>query len=810
MQKANAAALHLSAAIILAVLWAALWVAGCTPARAQILDEARQVGRSAQSLPPADEDYFHGMDGGVPLTPDEVKGRDMWLVWTGGNDRLWDKLTNLTFGAFDLLKILSSSPGLKYSRDNRWTYLGLVNEPCFTKATGPDPKHYGLWLDQRDPKCPPDPFADSQKYPGVAVGARGKNIPAGSYYGEPTGIVGLRLFPNPAFDEAAAKRWNPQRFYTDPDYYLSKDLVRPYRVGMSCGFCHVGPNPEKPPADPEAPQWENLSSTVGAQYFWVDRILAWNADQSNFLFQVLHTARPGSLDTSLVSSDNINNPRTMNAVYNLAARLDLAKRLGRETLGPDNLANKQLNDFVKSGPLSEFFKPPNTVWTPHVLKDGSDSVGVLGALNRVYLNIGLFSEEWLTHFNPILGGKKVTPIKITTARANSSYWQATEAQTPDMALFLLKASYPHKLENAPGGGTYLNDPPAVVRQGSQVFADNCAACHSSKAPPPPAGADLGQCIGAHYLECWNRYWAWTKTPDFHAKMRQIVEADDFLDDNYLSNDARVPVTLLQTSACSPLATNAIKDNIWDNFSSASYKALPSVGTITVYDPFTGKPQPFKMPAGGRGYTRVPSLVSVWSTAPYLLNNSVGKFEEMPSVAARMTSFQESIGELLWPEKRARDKVLGDKVPGVIDRTTATSWLRIPTGYLPDAIAKTRSILNLAVPLFDEKGLEIGPIPAGTPVDLLANFDPRSDAPRLADRLKHDKAVVAAIFKLVHDLRALPKGATDDQARQVFANVGEQLFALSRCPDYVVNRGHYFGTKLSDADKNALIAYLKTF
>ena len=40
-----------------------------------------------------------------------------------------------------------------------------------------------------------------------------------------------------------------------------------------------------------------------------------------------------------------------------------------------------------------------------MLKDGSDSVGALGALNRVYLNIGLFSEEWLLHFNPLVGGK---------------------------------------------------------------------------------------------------------------------------------------------------------------------------------------------------------------------------------------------------------------------------------------------------------------------------------------------------------------------------------------------------------------------
>ena len=29
---------------------------------------------------------------------------------------------------------------------------------------------------------------------------------------------------------------------------------------------------------------------------------------------------------------------------------------------------------------------------------------MVGALARVYLNIGLFSEEWLLHFRPLLGG----------------------------------------------------------------------------------------------------------------------------------------------------------------------------------------------------------------------------------------------------------------------------------------------------------------------------------------------------------------------------------------------------------------------
>jgi hypothetical protein len=57
---------------------------------------------------------------------------------------------------------------------------------------------------------------------------------------------------------------------------------------------------------------------------------------------------------------------------------------------------------------------------------------------------------------------------------------------------------------------------------------------------------------------------------------------------------------------------------------------------------------------------------------------------------------------------------------------------------------------------------------------------------------------------------MPKEAGDDAARKVFENVGEELFALSKCPDYVVNRGHYFGTALGDDDKRALIAFLKTF
>jgi hypothetical protein len=129
-------------------------------------------------------------------------------------------------------------------------------------------------------------------------------------------------------------------------------------------------------------------------------------------------------------------------------------------------------------------------------------------------------------------------------------------------------------------------------------------------------------------------------------MRAIVMAPDFLDGNYLSAEHRVPVTLLQTNACSPLATNAIRDNIWDNFSSDTYKDLPSVGSIKVIHPITGEERTYEMPGGGRGYTRPASLISLWSTAPFLLNNSVGPFMWEPSVDKRMESLQASIEQML--------------------------------------------------------------------------------------------------------------------------------------------------------------------
>jgi hypothetical protein len=866
-----------------------------------IPDEAKRANLTRKDMPPAGDEYFVKMDKGWLVKPgsagenkegqewisriaklinrsDEevrqsaIRGQNGWIVWTGGNDRFWDYAANNTSGAFDLLKVLSSykdkdhpENSMYYGRRNRWRYLGLVNEPCFIEATEPDNSRFGLWLDRRetnDSDCPKDPFADEKKYPGVRIGARGRTVPVGSYYGEPSGIIGLRLFPNPDFNEEAARKWDPVKYYTDPKYFNDPTLVRPYRVGMSCAFCHVGPNPINPPDNPEAPKWENLTSNPGAQYYWVDRIFVWNTrprdrytnaptqNEGNFLFQLFHTNPPGSLDTSLVSTDYMNNPRTMNAVYDTLERLSLARKTGREQLKGGELDNKQFGEYPLTTALSDYWdQRSGRIHTMRVLKDGSDSVGALGALNRVYLNIGLFSEEWLLHFRPFVGGRKITPIRIADAQKQSVYWQATEDMTPDMAVFFLTTSRADKLKDAPKGNDYLKDfNSEIVNRGKVVFAENCAACHSStnKLPPPPpnSGIDSADCDGGgngpNYRQCWDRYWQWTQTSDFKQAMVEIVKRDDFLKDNYLSNERRVPLDLLQVNACGLLASNALRGDIWDNFSSDSYKSLPPPAETTIYHPESGAAMPLRVAGNGRGYLRPASLISLWSTAPYLSNNSVGHYDDygydygysprcpsdypddpyLPCVENRLRQFDRSIHEMLYPERRRMDPIA--RTPGYMYRTTAPSCLRLDNRALPPAAQKLSGLLHWLVPwAIDETGgVALGPLPKDFPINALLNTKILPDNDE-TDMFRHLIKLGKAIPTLLDAFKQFGGACKPEQ----LADPGTQyrvervvrdtrlidtLVGISKCPDYVVNRGHYFGAGLPNADKEALIEYLKHF
>jgi hypothetical protein len=697
----------------------------------------------AESFPAAAIDYFHDMDGGIKLGAAEVRGRNSWLMWTAGNQAFWDYLAGHSFGTFDLLKMIDSR-----RRPQRFAIYGVMNEPGLAPATAPDA--YGLWLDQ--PAATDAPYRESFSQEDFV-----------RTYGRPSGVVGLRIFSNPKFDAAARRRWNPDRYWKDPAYYRDPALVRPYTVGMACGFCHVGPNPIAPPADAESPQWENLSSYVGAQFWHAAPIFSFAARPDSFLYQVLAAMPPGTVDTSALATDNIDNPRNMNAIYSVGARLAIVQE---ETLAGGNL----------DMPGTRARMP-----VPHVLKDGADSIGIAGALGRVYFSIGAFHQEWLKHFNLLVGGVPQTPISIATAKAQSPYWQATLDRLDDVAAFFVAATQPHPLREAPGGDRYLTEGDETLTRGKRVFAQACAACHSSKLPDPPAGVAL-------FSSAWD---AWTRTDDFAARMTVLVLRPDFLVDNYLSTDRRYPISRIGTNACAPLATNALRGHVWDNFSSETYKALPAVGTIEVNHPLTGEPIAYAMPGGGRGYERAPSLISMWSSAPYFHNNSLGRYVHDPSVAARMQSFDDAIEKLLWPQKR-----LG---MASVYRTSAESWIVLDRDYLPAPLfvaLRARGLIGAG-----ERELRIGPIPQGTPIGLLANADLELSARNLERWIK----LVLNTNTALREIKQ--RKLSGDAAADLLKPLVPDLLGVSKCPDFIADRGHLFGASLSDDDKNALIAYI---
>jgi len=121
--------------LVLPIRFHDLSVVAQGPRPGSVLDEAKLANRASGIFSRGRRRLFSqdGSEQGriIALSPAEIKGRNTWLVWTGGDDRLWDKLTVASFGALDLPQDDLIAKGLMGSRDNRWNYLGLVNEPLF-------------------------------------------------------------------------------------------------------------------------------------------------------------------------------------------------------------------------------------------------------------------------------------------------------------------------------------------------------------------------------------------------------------------------------------------------------------------------------------------------------------------------------------------------------------------------------------------------------------------------------------------------------------------------------------------------------
>jgi hypothetical protein len=158
-----------------------------------------------------------------------------------------------------------------------------------------------------------------------------------------------------------------------------------------------------------------------------------------------------------------------------------------------------------------------------------------------------------------------------------------------------------------------------------------------------------------------------------------------------------------------------------------------------------------------------------------------------------------------PDQDGADTTRLAKDHGLIWRTTQETSIQIPASQL-GGLADGLTALHL--PFFEPSilrgDLKIGSIPAGTPVDLISNLDP--DKPD-----KTLKALALAIWT-TKELKKLDPNNNDDQkkADELRDNLGKAFLEASKCPDLVMDRGHYTAAALTPKEQRNLIDLLKTF
>jgi hypothetical protein len=222
-------------------------------------------------------------------------GMDTWHWWVGvDNPGFWREVAKATGGNLlgvkaDFLRVLNSVP-----RNKRFELMGLINDPDTVAAGKPD--QYGLMLDRMK---------------------EGTLTWDADTLGYSSGVIGLQLFVNKKFDP---QKWSLAKYLENP-----ASVEPPYNVGMACAFCHVSFNPTRPPADVHEPKWDNIVSNIGNQYLREGLVFGSDVARDSFIYQYLSTQEPGTSETSRFSSDFINGPVQMPAIYRVPVRAKLAR-----------------------------------------------------------------------------------------------------------------------------------------------------------------------------------------------------------------------------------------------------------------------------------------------------------------------------------------------------------------------------------------------------------------------------------------------------------------------------------------------------
>jgi hypothetical protein len=672
-------------------------------------------------LPPNEELHasYAGMD------DDERSGLAAWHLYASEGSFLRE-INHAAHGFVNVLELMDSR-----ERNTRFERFGVLNDPGCRGNTRVD--EFGLVLDECD-----DPYS--------------------------SGILGVRLMPNPNFDRSA---WDAiggaeghfaerdKKFRVDGEKVTGWEVEPPYLPSLACTTCHVAPNPLNPPNDINNPQWDEVAFAIGNQYFREGVFLGTQLPDDEFSKQLLFSQPAGTSDTSRVATDHIYNPNMINGIANLKSRPVFLEEAG-PGYNPDRVpcdievpaTTGELIDAI----LTDDPRTPDGQCVPtlHVLKDGGDASGPTGALLRVFINVGSCNDQFLAAAGDYLHGEAgQTPINRQELHDSCEEYQQLETKVVDLLKFLSYVE-PYNLRDAEGvesctladGRPCLSEDQDELDRGAVVFAENCATCHSSVQPDDP-----------NYDVRDDSTWF---NEERNAFFRDLVAQPDFPANNTLSDDRRYPVTFIGTNIARAFATNATEGRVWAEYSSEDYKRLDSVDGIVVRIPFTDNEfaLPLDAPKGGRGFYRPPSLLDVWTSAPFLHNNGLGPYTAAYDVRGRVETYEAAAEELLNPELRAG--------LDTVRRTQRFTWL--DTGML---------FFGLKVKV---------PIASGWPIDMFGN---------LGAALGRGEVDADALLGI-----PTPSG--------IFENFKEFLQAT----DPIQDKGHTFGERLPQEDKEALIEYMK--
>jgi mono/diheme cytochrome c family protein len=222
-------------------------------------------------------------------------------------------------------------------------------------------------------------------------------------------------------------------------------------IGVACASCHAGFDPVHPPANPNEPTWENIHPTTGNQYINIAKIFASHLSPHDPRYQVFNSWAPGTVDTTAIESDGINNPGIITQFFNV----------------PDR-------------PFFELTDNGEPIYVHRGGQGGEDDTGCEKAALRVYFNIGMCAAECMVgHLANGPGGSQ-TEIDDAECSAACPEYVRAKSEVTNMCAFMATAKTP-KLADAPNGESYVDT--SVIDRGKKVFKFACAGCHSNGEPP---------------------------------------------------------------------------------------------------------------------------------------------------------------------------------------------------------------------------------------------------------------------------------------------------------------------------------------